>query len=43
MALQTEKTKDRRDPASMVAEARELFEERAAEEEAGYGGGVLWE
>jgi hypothetical protein len=43
MALQPDKTKDRRDAASIAAEARELFEEWAAEEEAGYKGEVSWE
>lgn len=43
MALQTDKTKDRRAAASIAAEARELFEEWAAEEEAGYRGEVSWE
>lgn len=43
MALQADKTKDRRDAASIATEARELFSEWAAEERAGYGGEVPWE
>lgn len=43
MALQADKTRDRRDAASIAAEARELFEEWAAEEENGYGGEISWE
>ena len=43
MALQADKTKDRRDAASIAAEARELFEEWEAEEEAGYKGEIPWE
>ena len=43
MALQADKTKDRREAASIAAEARELFEEWAAEEEAGYKGEISWE
>lgn len=43
MALQANKTKDQRDAASIAAQARELFEEWAAEEEAGYRGEVSWE
>lgn len=43
MALQANKTKDRRDAASIAAEARELFAEWTAEERAGYRGEVPWE
>ncbi len=43
MALQVDKTKDRRDSASIAMEARELFERWAAEEDAGYTGEVSWE
>lgn len=43
MALQADETKDNRNPASIAAEARELFEEWAAEEEAGYRGEIPWE
>lgn len=43
VALHTDKTKDRRDAASIAAEAHELFEGWAAEEEAGYRGEVSWE
>jgi hypothetical protein len=43
MALQTDKTEDRREATSIAAEARELFEEWAAEERAGYRGEVPWE
>lgn len=43
MALQADKTKDQSDAASIAAEARELFEEWAAEEEAGYRGESPWE
>lgn len=43
MALQADKTKDQRDAASIAAEARELFEEWASEEEAGYRGEVSWD
>jgi hypothetical protein len=42
MALQADKTRDRRNAASIAAEARELFGEWAAEEEAGYRGEVPW-
>lgn len=43
MALQVDKTRDRRDAASIASEARELFEEWAAEEDSGYGGEISWE
>ncbi len=43
MALQADKTKDRRDASRIAAEARELFAKWAAEEEAGYAGEVPWE
>lgn len=43
MALKADKTKDRRDAASIAEEARELFGEWEAEEEAGYTGEVSWE
>jgi len=43
MALQADKMKDWRDTASIAAQARELFGEWAAEEEAGYRGEVSWE
>lgn len=43
MALKADKMKDRRDPASIAAQARELFGEWAAEEEYGYRGEVSWE
>jgi predicted nucleic acid-binding protein len=43
VAQRTDKTKDRRDSASIAAEAHELFGEWAAEEEAGYRGEVSWE
>ena len=43
MALQADKTKDRRDAASIASEARELFEEWESEEKAGYRGEIPWE
>lgn len=43
MALRADEAKDQRDAASIVAQARGLFEEWAAEEEAGYRGEVSWE
>jgi hypothetical protein len=43
VALRTDKAKDRRDTASIAAEAQKLFGEWAAEEEAGYRGEVSWE
>lgn len=43
VALRTDKTKDRRDTASIATEAHKLFGEWAAEEEAGYRGEVSWE
>ncbi len=43
MTLQADRTKDQRDAASIAAQARELFGEWAAEEEAGYRGEVSWE
>ncbi len=43
MALQADKTRDRRDAASIAAEARELFEEWATEEESGYSAELSWE
>ena len=43
VALRTAKAKDRRDTASIAAEAHKLFGEWAAEEEAGYRGEVSWE
>ena len=43
MALQADKTRDLRNAASIAAEARELFEEWATEEESGYRGEVSWE
>ena len=43
MALQADRTKDRRDTASIAAQARELFGEWAAEEESGYASEVSWE
>ncbi len=43
MALQADKTRDRRNAASIAAQAQELFSEWEAEEEAGYTGEVSWE
>jgi hypothetical protein len=43
MALQPDKTKDQRDAASIASQARDLFEQWTAEEEAGYRGEVPWE
>jgi L-amino acid N-acyltransferase YncA len=43
VVLQADRTRDQRDVASIAAQARELFEEWAAEEEAGYKGEVSWE
>lgn len=43
MALQADKTQDQRDAASIAQQARELFGQWAAEEEAGYRGEVSWE
>lgn len=43
MALQADKARDRRDAASIAAQARELFEEWITEEEAGYKGEIPWE
>lgn len=43
MALQADRTIDQRDPASIAAQARELFGEWAAEEEAGYRSEISWE
>lgn len=43
MALRADKMEDRRDTASIAAQARELFGEWAAEEEVGYRGEVSWE
>ena len=43
MALLADKTKDRRDAASIASEARELFEEWEGEEKAGYRGEIPWE
>ncbi|MGH3087698.1 MAG: hypothetical protein ACRDSJ_10340 [Rubrobacteraceae bacterium] len=43
MALQADKTRDRRDAASIAAQAHKLFEEWTAEEEAGYKSEVSWE
>lgn len=42
MASTADETKDRRDAASIAEEARELFGEWEAEEEAGYTGEVSW-
>lgn len=43
MALQADKTRDQRSTTSIAVEARELFGEWAAEEEAGYRGEIPWE
>lgn len=43
MASQAGKTRDRRNAASIAAQARELFSEWESEEKAGYTGEVSWE
>ncbi len=43
MALRANETKDQRDATSIAAQARELFGEWNAEEEAGYKGEIPWE
>lgn len=43
LTLQADKTKDGRSATSIAAEARELFGEWEAEEEAGYRGEITWD
>ncbi len=43
MALRADRTRDHRDTVSIAAEARDLFEKWAAEEEAGYKGELPWD